>query len=69
MLKELSDDQTIQQSGSGWNITNLSAILLAKKLDAFDLSLSRKAARFIIYDGLSKLKTKTDTTLNQGSWI
>jgi serine/threonine protein kinase len=66
VLHELAEDGAICHAGSGWNITNLGAILFAKKLDAFDLSISRKAARFIVYDGVNKLKTKTDIPGNRG---
>ena len=47
-------------------ITNLAAILLAKKLDAFSAALARKAPRVIIYDGINKLKTRSETTGNRG---
>jgi ATP-dependent DNA helicase RecG len=40
-------------------ITNLGAILFAKRLDQFD-RLARKAPRVIVYEGKNKLKTKSD---------
>lgn len=52
--------------GSGWTITNLAAILLAKELKAFSFSLSTKAARFIIYEGNNKLKTKYEVINDRG---
>lgn len=66
VLKQLEEEGAIRKQGSNWSITNLGAILFAKKLDAFDQSLSRKAARFIVYDGVNKLNTKTDIPGNRG---
>ncbi len=66
VLKQLEEVGAIRAQGVSWNITNLGAILFAKKLDAFELSLSRKAARFIVYDGVNKLNTKTDIWGNRG---
>jgi len=65
-LEQLEEEGAIRVHGSNWNITNLGAILFAKKLDSFDRSLSRKAARFIVYDGVNKLMTKTDITGGRG---
>jgi len=66
VLSRLASERVIFRTSLGWDITNLAAILLAKRLDAFELSLARKAARFIIYDGASKLKTKSDLPGNRG---
>jgi ATP-dependent DNA helicase RecG len=44
----------------GWTVTNLGAVLFAKKLESFD-RLARKAPRVIAYEGIDKLKTKSDT--------
>ena len=41
----------------GWNILNLGAILLARDLDQFELS--RKAVRFVAYDGNGRTATVT----------
>jgi len=35
-------------------------------LDAFGNVIARKAARFVVYDGINKLKTKTDMPGNRG---
>ncbi len=45
--------------GGRWNITNLGAILFAKRLDAFSPSMARKAVRFAAYDGLNRANTVT----------
>ncbi|NJL99733.1 MAG: hypothetical protein HC924_13480 [Synechococcaceae cyanobacterium SM2_3_2] len=44
----------------GWDIANLAAVLLAKKLEDFSPALARKAPRFVIYDGINKLKTRDE---------
>lgn len=66
VLEQLEKNHFIKQLSSGWTITNLAAILLAKALDAFSPSLARKAPRFVIYDGFNKLKTRADVTGNRG---
>lgn len=56
----LEADNLIQADVGGyWNITNLGAILFAKRLSAFSSSLERKAIRFVSYDGLSRADTVT----------
>lgn len=45
-------------------ITNLGAILFAKRLE--DVDLARKAPRVIVYDGVGKTKTKQDTRFSKG---
>jgi ATP-dependent DNA helicase RecG len=66
VLERLQSQNLIEPAGGGWKITNLAAILLAKKLDAFSSSLARKAPRFIIYEGTGKLLTREDKTDNRG---
>ena len=60
VLDKLTGEGLISHSAAGWTITNLAAILLAKKLDAFSPALARKAPRVVIYDGADKLHTKED---------
>jgi ATP-dependent DNA helicase RecG len=66
VLERLQSQYLIKQTAQGWTITNLAAILLAKKLDAFSPVLARKAARVVIYEGINKLQTRNDTTGNRG---
>ena len=66
VLERLQNEDLIKLTSQGWAITNLAAILLAKKLDAFSATLARKAPRVIIYDGINKLKTRSETTGNRG---
>lgn len=52
MLERLSSEGLVHKDvGGRWNITNLGAILFAKRLDDFDHRLSRKGVRFIAYSG------------------
>lgn len=51
-----ADRLIITNQAGGWDITNLGAILFAKKLDAFK-GLGRKAVRVIVYEGKGRLKT------------
>ena len=57
-LESWTNSHRIIQSdvGGRWNISNLGAILFAKRLDQFD-RLTRKAVRVIQYKGRSKAET------------
>jgi ATP-dependent DNA helicase RecG len=65
-LDRLAGEGLIRSERGQWVITNLAAILLAKKLEAFSGVLARKAARVIIYDGPNKLKTKSEMLGTKG---
>ncbi len=57
IVEALSEDNLIQTCpAGGWDITNLGAILLAKRLADFR-SVSRKAVRVILYRGTSRVET------------
>lgn len=57
ILRALVDDGMILKADNGtWSITNLGAILLAKKLGTFK-GLGRKAVRVITYKGRSRVET------------
>lgn len=57
ILAALAEDRLIHRSDAGgWDITNLGAILLAKRLDAFH-TLRRKAVRVIQYRGNGRTET------------
>ena len=61
VLARLAQERLIiAQEAGGWLITNLAAILLAKRLDAFSPELARKAPRVVIYEGMNKLVTRED---------
>jgi ATP-dependent DNA helicase RecG len=66
VIEKLESKGLITKSLSGWTISNLAAIVLAKKLDAFGSSLARKAPRVVIYEGKDKLITKDDKHGNRG---
>lgn len=55
ILHRLAEDRLIAKDvGGRWNITNLGAILFAKRIDKFDQRISRKAVRFVAYEGKSR---------------
>ncbi|MFG0720178.1 ATP-binding protein [Pseudomonas sp. GLN_6] len=66
ILAALAADRMIQRSDSGqWHISNLGAILFAKRLQDFP-ALGRKAVRLIHYKGNGKLETLRELTGNKG---
>lgn len=66
ILKRLKDDRMITRDDAGyWNITNLGAILFARKLNDFK-SLERKAVRLILYVGNNRVRTKREIEGNKG---
>lgn len=66
VLNRLQSEGFIVQSTGGWTITNLAAVLLAKKLAAFSPALARKAPRFVIYEGINKLQTRDEILGHRG---
>jgi len=66
VLAKLSGEGLITQTSQGWTISNLAAILLAKRLDAFSPALARKAPRVVIYEGIDKLTTREDKPGSRG---
>ena len=66
ILDALNGDALIQRSDiGGWNLTNLGAVLFAKRLD--DLrSLRRKAMRVIQYRGNSRIQTVREQLWSNG---
>lgn len=57
ILQALAEDDLARPcDAGGWDITNLGAVLFAKKLDRFR-PLSRKAVRVIQYRGTSRIET------------
>ncbi|MCK5505810.1 MAG: transcriptional regulator [Thermodesulfovibrionia bacterium] len=60
IIQALKADAMISKTDGGkWNITNLGATLLAKKLSDFS-SLKRKAVRVIVYKGNSRVTTERE---------
>lgn len=66
ILAALEDDVLIRPAeAGGWNITNLGAILFAKRLSEFR-TLSRKAVRVIRYKGNSRVETQREQVGGKG---
>lgn len=58
IFDKLLADRLVQEDvGGHWNISNLAAILYAKRLADFPLALARKAIRFVAYTGLNRAGT------------
>ena len=66
VLDRLAKDKLIQKNHDNWVISNLAAVLLAKRLDAFSTSLGRKAPRVIIYKDSDRFHTKDDKPGTRG---
>ncbi len=66
ILEALSEDNLIRPcDAGGWNITNLGAILFAKKLTDFG-GLGRKAMRVILYKGSGRVETQREQIGTRG---
>ena len=66
ILNALCDDALIRRSdASGWNVTNLGAVLFAKRLEDFR-SLQRKAMRVVQYRGSSRVETFRERICEEG---
>lgn len=66
IMAALADDNLIQRcEAGGWTITNLGAILFAKRLDDFH-SLRRKAVRVIQYRGKGRTETLKEQVWTKG---
>jgi len=66
ILGRLNDDGMIRTyEAGGWNISNMGAILLAKRLDDFK-TLKRKAVRVIVYKHTSRLETVREQVGGRG---
>jgi ATP-dependent DNA helicase RecG len=58
ILERLQQDGLVAKDvGGRWNISNLGAILFARRLDAFGHRVARKAIRFVAYDGNGRADT------------
>ncbi|MCW5574786.1 MAG: putative DNA binding domain-containing protein [Burkholderiales bacterium] len=66
VLERLESENLVVKVQEGWTIPNLTAILLAKRLDSFSPELARKAPRVVIYEGVSKLNTREDKPGSRG---
>lgn len=60
-----ADDMIAPGKGGKWNITNLGAVLFAKRLDDFR-TLARKAVRVVLYKGEGRVETVREQEGSKG---
>jgi ATP-dependent DNA helicase RecG len=66
ILAALEEDGVVRNnSAGGWDITNLGAVLFAKRLTDFG-PLGRKAMRVIVYEGGGRIKTLKEQVGSKG---
>ncbi len=65
VLERFENEKLIRKRGSKYQITNLGALLFAKDLNSFE-TVKSKAPRVVVFEGKSKLKTRTDRFGNRG---
>ncbi len=64
-IERLVDERLIDEIDGSFAIRRMGAVLVAKDLGAFS-DVERKAPRVVVYDGVSKLKTKMDSVITRG---
>lgn len=65
VLDRLEREKIIGRNDAQWTISNLGAVLFAKRLDEFD-GLLRKAPRVVVYEGTGKLKARPEVQRVKG---
>lgn len=65
VLERLEKESLIVPTDGRWAISNLGAMLFAKRLADFG-ELARRAARVVVYDGVSKVRTRRDLPGTKG---
>lgn len=65
VIAKLISERLIDKTSTGYSILNIGALLLAKNLHHFT-EVSRKATRVVVYDGDSKMETKSDISDEKG---
>jgi ATP-dependent DNA helicase RecG len=65
VLARLKQEHLIDDSATGLSIRRIAALLLAKDLNDFP-DISRKAARLVVYSGVSKVETRLDEVFSRG---
>jgi ATP-dependent DNA helicase RecG len=65
IVERFEREQLVMRRNEHWHISNLGAILFAKRLEDFP-SVERKAARFVVYEGVSKMSVRLDITDTKG---
>ena len=62
VLEVFASKGLLRKEAAGYTITNLGALLFAKRMGDFD-TIARKGVRVIVYQGVSKLKVKNGKDL------
>lgn len=65
ILDRLIQERFVREASSGYSISRLGGMLLAKRLEDF-ADLYRKAPRVVVYEGISKLTTRLDQVGTKG---
>lgn len=65
VIERLRSEDLIQKEAAGFSIKRLGAILMARRLSDFP-DVKRKAARIVVYSGLSKANTRLDQDGGRG---
>jgi ATP-dependent DNA helicase RecG len=65
VIDQLNRGKLVTSIEGNWRITNLGALILAKRLSDFE-NLERKAPRVIVYSGPDKLETRIDRIGGKG---
>ena len=65
IMERFISEQILKQDEIGYSITELGAILFAKKLSEFD-NLKRKIIRVIVYNGKNKINTIREQSFDKG---
>ncbi len=66
ILQRLIDERVVRADYDGhWSVTNLGALLFARKLDRFD-RIGRKALRVIVYEGNNRIRARREHVDHRG---
>lgn len=65
VLERFQSEGLVQTTANGWAVTNLGAVLFAKKMSEFP-TVSRKAMRVVVYKGKNKVQTVKDQLAVKG---
>lgn len=66
VLERLQNEKLIQHGTHGWNISNMTALILAKNLNDFPDAISRRAPRITLYEGIGKLRVRDEISWTSG---
>ncbi len=66
VLERLVTAKVLVRAGSRFQVTRLGALVLGRRLSDFPDEVRRKAVRVIVYEGTSKLLTRSERTFDAG---